>query len=101
MMPKTKLGKWAGVLTAVSLVLFIALYLGINLLRVQPGALLIRIIGICAMMSGVAAFVTGAVSQIKFKDHSVVVIAATVLGSLAILFLIIELVEGIVWRSTH
>jgi len=101
MMPKTKLGKWAGVLTAVFLVLFIALYLGINLLRVQPGALLIRIIGISAMISGVAAFVTGTVSQVKFKDHSVVVIAATVLGSFAILFLIIELVEGIVWRSTH
>ncbi|MCX5911848.1 MAG: hypothetical protein NTV04_07945 [Deltaproteobacteria bacterium] len=100
-MPKTKLGKWAGALLAVFLVLFAALFLGINLLGIQRGTLLIRTVGICAMIAGIAAFITGAVSQIKFKDHSIVVISATVFGFIAILIIIMEVVEGIVWRSTH
>jgi hypothetical protein len=101
MMPKTKLGKWAGGLLAVFLVFFIALILGRNLLRIQPGTPLIVIVGICAMVAGIAAFVAGTVSLIKFKDRSFVVILATIFGSLAILIFIMEVVEGIIWRSTH
>ena len=101
MMPKTKLGRWAGVLMAVFLVFFIALILGRNLLRILPGTPLILIVGICAMIAGIAAFVCGVVSLIKFKDRSFVVILATIFGSIAILIIIMEVVEGIIWRSTY
>lgn len=101
LMPKTKLGRWAGGLLAVFLLLLIALILGRNLAGLVPGTPLIVILGICTMISGIAAFVIGAVSQVKFKDHSIVVIAATVLGFFAILILIMEVLEGISWRSTH
>jgi len=53
------------------------------------------------MIAGIAAFVAGTVSLIKFKDRSFVVILATIFGSLAILIFIMEVVEGIIWRSTH
>jgi hypothetical protein len=101
MMPKTKLGKWAGGLLAVFLVFFIALILGRNLFGIQPGTLLIVTVGICAMIAGIAAFVTGVVSFFRFKDRSFVVILATIFGSIAILIIIMEVVEGIIWRSTH
>ena len=100
-MPKTKLGKWAGGLSAVFLLFILALILGRNLAGFQPGTPLIVIVGICAMIAGIAAFVTGTVSLIRFKDRSFVVILATVFGSLAILIFIMEVVEGIIWRSTH
>jgi hypothetical protein len=101
MMPKTRLGRWAGGLLVVFLVFLIALILGRNFAGLIPGTPLIVILGICTMIAGIAAFVTGVVSQVKFKDHSIVVIAATVFGSIAILIIIMEVVEGIIWRSTH
>lgn len=99
-MPKTKLGKWAGGLSAVFLVLLIALILGMNVAGWQPGTPLSLIVA-CAMIAGVATFVTGVVSLIKFKDRSFVVIFATIFGSIAILILIMEVVEAIMWRSAH
>jgi hypothetical protein len=101
MMPKTKLGKWAGGLSAVFPVLLIALILGMNVAGWQPGTSLSITVGTCMMIAGVATFVTGVVSLIKFKDRSFVVILATIFGSIAILILIMEVVEGIMWRSTH
>ncbi|MBE3045948.1 hypothetical protein IMZ48_26100 [Candidatus Bathyarchaeota archaeon] len=94
-MPKTKLGKWAGGLLAVFFVLIIALILGLKLLGILPGTPLIRIVGICAMIAGIATFVTGAVSLIKFKDRSFVVILATIIGIIAMLFVVMEVVEGL------
>jgi hypothetical protein len=101
MIPKTKLGKWAGGLSAVFLVFFIALILGKNVAGFQPRTPLIVIVGLCAMIAGIAAFVTGVVSLAKFKDRSFVVILAVIFGSLAILIIIVEVVEGIIWRLTH
>jgi hypothetical protein len=101
MMPKTKLGKWAGGLLAVFLVFFMALILGRNLAGFQPGTPLIVMVRICAMIAGIATFVTGAVSLMKFKDRSFVVILTIIFGSIAILIVIMEVVEGIIWRSTH
>jgi hypothetical protein len=95
MMPKTKLGKWAGGLLAIFLPFFIALILGRNLLRISAGTPLIVIVGTCAMIAGIAAFVTGAISLFKFKDRSSVVILAVAFGSIAILWFIMELVEEI------
>jgi hypothetical protein len=99
-MPKTKLGKWAGGLLAVFLVFFIALILGRNLVRIAPATPPIVIVGLCAMMAGIAAFVTGVVSFFKFKDRSFVVILAVVFGLLAIFIIFMEVVEGIAGRST-
>jgi uncharacterized membrane-anchored protein len=96
-MPKTKLGKWAGGLSAVFLLFLIALILGRNLAGFQPGTPLIRIVGICAMIAGIAAFVTGAVSLIKFKDRSFVVILATIIGIIAMLIVVMEVVEGLTY----
>ncbi len=98
-MPKTKLGKWAGVLLAAFLVFLIALFLGRPGLR--PGRLLAIIVAMGMMITGLAAFVTGVLSFFRFKDRSFVVILAVFFGFIAILIVIMELVEGIVWRSTH
>jgi hypothetical protein len=97
MMPKTILGKWAGGLLAVFLVFFIALILGRNLFGIQPGTPLIVIVGICAMIAGIATFVTGAVSLIKFKDRSFVVILATIIGIIAMLIVVMEVVERLTY----
>jgi len=96
-MPKTILGKWAGGLSAVLLVFFIALILGRNLFGIQPGTPLIVIVGICAMIAGIAAFVTGAVSLIKFKDRSFVVMLATIIGIIAMLIVVMEVVERLTY----
>lgn len=101
MIPKTKLGKWAGGLLIVFLVFLIALIFGRNVMRIQPGTPLIVTVGICMMIAGIATFVTGTVSLIKFKDRSFVVILAVIFGFLAILIFIMEVVEGIMWRLTH
>jgi hypothetical protein len=96
-MPKTKLGKWAGGLSAVFLLFLIALILEKNLLGILPGTTLARIVGICAMIAGIATFVTGAVSLIKFKDRSFVVILATIIGIIAMLIVVMEVVEGLTY----
>ena len=96
-MPKTKLGKWAGGLLAVFLVFFIALILGRNLAGFQPGTPLIVIVGICAMIAGIATFVTAVLSLVKFKDRSFVVILATIIGIIAMLIVVMEVVEGLTY----
>lgn len=101
MIPKTKLGKWAGGLSAVFLVFLIALILGRNVMRIQPGTPLIVIVGICMMIAGTAAFVTGMMSLFKLKDRSFVVILAIIFGFLAILIIVLEVAESIIWRLTH
>ena len=82
---------------AVFLVFFIALILGRNLFGIQPGTPLIVIVGICAMIAGIATFVTGAVSLIKFKDRSFVVILATIIGIIAMLIVVMEVVERLTY----
>jgi hypothetical protein len=99
MMPKTKLGIWAGGLLVVFVVLFIALIYGMNGWR--PGTAPAVIVGFGAMIAGIAAFVTGLVSLVKFKDRSFVVLLAVIIGAIAVLIIIMEVVEGIAWRSTH
>ena len=79
----------------------VALILGMKLARLMPGTPLIITLGTCMTISGIAAFVTGVVALIRFKDRSFVVILAVVLGFFASLLSIMEVVEGIIWRSTH
>ena len=97
-MPKTYLGKLAGRLAAVFLAFFAAL---IKLAPHRRGSPELIILGIVALVSGIAAFITGMVSLIKFKDRSFVVILATIIGSLAALIFVGELLEGIIWRLSH
>lgn len=100
-MPKTILGKWAGGLLVAFLVFIIALIVGRNLLGLMPGTPLLRMLGMCAMVTGIATFLTAVVSLIRFKDRSFLVILATIIGSLATLISIGELVEGITWHLSH
>jgi hypothetical protein len=97
-MPKSYLGKLAGGFAAVFLVLFAAL---IKLAPHRGGGPELIILGIVALVSGIAAFITGMVSLIKFKDRSFVVILAIIIGSLAALIFVGELLEGIIWRLSH
>jgi hypothetical protein len=101
MMPKTKLGKWAGGLSAVFVVLLIVVINERNWLGLKIGDPRLIMLGTCMMISGIAAFVTGTVSLIKFKDRSPVVILAVVFGFIAVLIIIMEVVEAIVERSTQ
>lgn len=97
-MPKTRLGRWAGGLSAVFLVFLIALILARNLAGILPGTPLLIFLGMGMVTTGIAAFVTGAVSLFKLKDRSLVVVLATCLGTGALIFSIMEIVEGIINR---
>jgi len=81
-MPKTKLGKWAGVLLAVFLVSLLMVYIFLNVIGFRRGSVEILVPGIFMMIAGMATFVTGAVSLFKFKDRSLLVILATISGFL-------------------
>jgi hypothetical protein len=98
---KTKLGKWAGGLSAVFVVLLIVVINERNWLGLKIGDPRLIMLGTCMMISGIAAFVTGTVSLIKFKDRSAVVILAVVFGFIAVLIIIMEVVEAIVERSAQ
>lgn len=79
----------------------IALILGRNVARIQPGTPLIVMVGVCMMIAGIATFITGMMSLYKLKDRSFVVILAIIFGFLAVLIIVMEVVEGIVDRLTH
>lgn len=100
-MPKTKLGIWAGGLSFVFIVLFVALIYGMNVARWQPGTPLSVTVGTSAAIAGVAAFVTGMVSLKKLKDRSIIVRLAVIIRSIVILMIIMGVVMAIAWRSTH
>jgi hypothetical protein len=99
MRPKTRLGRWAGGLSAVFLVFLIALILARNLAGILPGTPLLIFLGMGMMTAGIAAFVAGSVSLFKLKDRSFVVILATLLGTVALIFSFMELIEGIINRG--
>ena len=82
------------------LVFLVAIILG-RYIGIKLGSRPNYILGLCAAFAGIAAFITGAISFFKFRDRSFVVLLATVLGSFVTLIFIIEVVEGIIWRSTH
>lgn len=100
-MPKTKLGIWAGGLSVVFVVLFAAIIYGMNVAGWRPGTLIAVAVGTGAMIAGIAVFVTGLISLVKFKDRSAVVISAVIVGSIAILIIIMGVVEGILWNLSH
>jgi ABC-type transport system involved in multi-copper enzyme maturation permease subunit len=98
-MPKTKLGKWAGGLIAACFLSFLTVILFIRLGQ-RPGNttnLYLAIPGICAEISGTAAFFTGAVSMIKSRERSILVILATIIGFIVTLIVIMEVVEALTY----
>ncbi len=95
-MPKTKLGKWAGVLLAIFLVSLVIVYLFLNLLDFKRGSLEILIPGICMPLAGIGAFATGMISRFRFKDRSFVVILAIIFGFIGVLIFAFEGIELIV-----
>ncbi len=94
-MPKSNLGRYAGVLLGVFLALLVALILGVNLGELPRGTPLTITVGMCTMIAGLATFVTGLVSLIKFKDRSSVVILAVFFGAIAVLLITMETLEAI------
>jgi fluoride ion exporter CrcB/FEX len=91
----SKIGRWAGGLLAAFLVFLVTLIVLLNLAGYKAGSPQLIIVGICASISGIAAFITGMVSLIKFKDRSFVVVLAVIIGSIAVLITIMEVIEAI------
>ncbi len=90
-MPKTRLGKWAGWLSIIAIVLLTLLIvayntelLGAAFAQRTAGGLALWVI---AALAAVATLVTGAMSWLKFKDRSVVVKVATIYGVLTTVLL--------------
>jgi len=48
-------------------------------------------------VGGIAAFVTGLISLLKFKDRSFLVVSAVVLGSLFLLMIVIKVAGAIIY----
>ena len=85
-MPKTRLGKWAGWLFVVGFVLLALLIIAYNteaLGGLFKGGIARKALWVVAAISAVATLVTGAVSWLRFKDRSVVVMVATIYGILS------------------
>lgn len=84
--PKTALGRWAGWLLVSSVILFTLLILAYNtdvpevLGQRTAGGLALWIV---TAISVLGTLVTGAVSWLRFEDHSVVEIVVTVFAVLA------------------
>ncbi len=101
MMPKTKLGRWAGALAALFVALLIVVLNQRNLLGWKIGDPRLILLGISMMVSGMAAFVTGIISIFKLKDRSLIVLLAVIFGFIAVLMVIMEVLEGITERAAH
>ncbi|MEN6310793.1 MAG: hypothetical protein ABFD80_04565 [Acidobacteriota bacterium] len=100
-MPKTKLGRWAGASAALFVVLLIVVLNQRNWLGLKMGDPRLILLVSSMMISGIAAFATGIVSLIKFKERSPVVILAVVFGFIAVFLVIMEVAEALAERSAH
>jgi len=94
-MPRTKLGRWAGALAALFIVLLLVALNESKWLGLKIGDYRLILLGISMMLSGIAAFVTGIISIVKFKERSPIVILAVVLGFIAVLIIIMEVGEAL------
>jgi hypothetical protein len=82
-MPKTRPGKWADWLFVVGFVLLALLMIAYNteaLGGLFKEGIARKALWVVAAISAVATLVTGAVSWLRFKDRSVVVMVATIYG---------------------
>lgn len=84
--PTTGTGRWAGWLLVSSTLLLALLIVAFNTGAfgevIKPGTVGGLALWVVTAISAVGTLITGAVSWLRFKDHSIVVIGATVLGVL-------------------
>lgn len=90
-MPRTTLGKWAGWLFAASVILFAMLIVAYNtevlgqvFAQGTAGGLALWVITALCLLGTV---VTGVISWARLKDHSIVVVTATVFAALVTILL--------------
>jgi len=102
LMPGTNLGKWTiGLIVVMPILFLIGTSLSDTLYEsVSAGGTILKDIAarpalaltmLAGMATGVAGLITGLVSIIKHKDHSLLVYLATVVGGLLTLYLIAEI----------
>lgn len=94
-MPRTTLGRWAGGLSFVSVVLFAWVVIGLNTGILERGALLAIVSGTGMMVAGLGAFLLALVSRYKHRDRSLVVLVAVIVGALLFPIIVMELAEGL------
>jgi hypothetical protein len=91
-MPKTRLGRWAGGLFAVGVVLLATLIVAYNTEALggvfEQGTAGGLALWVVTAVSVIGTLATGAVSLLRLRDRSVVVVAATIFGFLATLLLV-------------
>ena len=91
-LPRTVPGKWS-VGLAISLIICFALVSILGATGQEAGEtffsnLFLAIPGLIALVSGIAAFITGIISIIFLKERAILVYIATALGLLLILFIL-------------
>ena len=94
-MPKSLLGKYAGGLLFLFFICFITIFWGVRNGMTPRGSIQARIIGTSMLITGLATFITGIISLIKYKDRSPVVILTIIFGIIALLITIMEISEMI------
>jgi divalent metal cation (Fe/Co/Zn/Cd) transporter len=95
-LPKTSLGRWSVGLAAAFILLFVLLQTFYASVRrnpvpnpVPPSPVIL--IGVVARyISGIASFVTGLISMIKSKERSILVFSVVIVGFLALIWLLGE-----------
>lgn len=105
LLPQTRLGRLASALAAVFLGLVAVSFFTIGRQNTaggdggiswfQPGSPAAIALGTLMLAAGLGALVAGLVSVAKFKDRSLTVMAATMVGLFAVLILVLALVEGL------
>lgn len=93
-MPRTILGKWAGCLLVVCVVLLLWGIVSINTGLIERGSLPAMVSGVSMAVASVATLVLSLVSRLKYKDRSPVVLVAIIFGVLLGLVLSLELLGG-------
>lgn len=91
-LPTTRVGKWAGWLLVSSIVLLAVLIVAYSTDAFggifDPGTAARLALGVLTAIPAVGALLTGGMSRLKFKDHSVVVIGAMIVGVLIVTLLV-------------
>ena len=94
-MPKSLLGKYASGLLILFLLCLIIIIVGVNSGMTPRGSIQAKIIGISMLVTGLATFITGLISLIKYKDRSAAIITTIIFGVIALLIIVIEISEMI------
>jgi len=97
-LPKSSLGRWSVGLAGAFILLFVIFQTFAAFVRRNPvpnpgpPSPVIFMAVVADYISGVAAFVTGLISIIKSKERSILVFLVVVIGFLALLFLLGEVI---------